>query len=131
MYSYCIRNGSTTANKSESFENKRIANFIHIVERINLFAQNNKERASTIQAKAIEHKLDMLTVDAILNMMYHGMSAKSIMERCKEKFSPLALYPLRKASYSLKYRIFRLLANNSIGMTVLRAILPAKKPAKK
>ena len=131
LYSYCIRNGSTTANESKTFENKRIADFIHIIERIHRFAQANSGRGNTIQTKAIEHKLDMLTIDAILNMMYHGMSAKSIMARCEEKFAPLALYPLRKASYSFKYRIFRLLANSSIGMTILRAILPSKKPTKR
>ncbi len=131
LYSYCIRNGSTTANKSEEFENKRIADLIHIVERVHLFAQANRDKANAIQARGITHKLDMLTVDAILNMMYHGMSAKQITEKCKEKFAPLALYPLRKASYSLKYRIFRTLANSRVGMTILRILIPSKKPAKK
>jgi hypothetical protein len=63
--------------------------------------------------------------------MYAGMSAKEIIEQCKESFEPISLYPLRKAGYSLKYRIFRKMANNIFGMMLLRMILPSRKPAKK
>ena len=131
LYCYCIRKGSTTANESEEFEKKRISDFIRIIERIHDFAEENKEKSNTIQARAITHKLDMLTIDAILNMMYAGMSAKEIIGQCKESFEPISLYPLRKARYSFKYRIFRTMANSLLGMTLLRMILPSEKPAKK
>ena len=131
LYNYCIRNGSTTANSSKEFEKSRIADFIHIVERVHNFAQTNSTKCNPIQARAIAHKLDTLTVDAILNMMYTGMSAKEIRRTCKEKFTPIGLYPLRKASYSLKYRIFRKLANSKAGMLLLRIALPSRKPAKR
>ena len=131
LYCYCIRKGSTTANESKEFEKKRISDFIHIIERIHSFAEENNGKSNIIQARAIAHKLDTLTVDAILNMMYAGMSAKEITGQCKESFEPISLYPLRRAEYSLKYRIFRKLANSNFGMTILRTILPSKKPAKK
>ena len=131
LYCYCIRKGSTTANKSKEFERKRISDFIHIVERIHRFAQDNSYKSNTIQQRAIAHKLDTLTVDAILNMMYAGMRAKEIKRICKEKLRPLGLYPLRKASYSLKYRIFRAIANTTPGIYLLRTLLPKHKPAKR
>lgn len=131
IYCYCIRNGSTTANSSPDFERKRISDFLHIIERIQHFAQENKDKSNTIQAKAIAHKLNMLCVDAIRNMLYLGMSARKIRKECKATLTPLALYPLRKASHSIKYSIFRFLANNIFGMILLRAITPSQKHPKK
>lgn len=131
LYCYCIRKGSTTANESKEFEKRRISDFIHIIERLHSFSEENNGKSNIIQARAIAHKLDMLTVDAILNMMYAGMSTKEIISKCKESFEPISLYPLRKAGYSLKYRIFRKMANNIFGMMLLRMILPSRKPAKK
>ena len=131
IYCYCIRKGSTTANDSKEFEEKRIIDFLHIIKRLHNFAQNNRKKNNAIQARAIAHKLDTLTVDAILNMMYAGMSAKAIIEKCNEKFAQIGLYPLRKATYSIKYHIFRKMANSNIGMMLLRMIIPSKKPAKR
>ena len=131
IYCYCIRKGSTTANNSKNFEDRRITDFLHIIERLHNFDRANREKSNAIQYRAISHKLDTLTVDAILNMMYVGMNAKAIIEKCNEKFAPIGLYPLRKATYSTKYRIFRKMANSNIGMKLLRMIIPSKKPAKR
>ena len=131
LYCYSIRNGSTTANDSAEFEKRRISDFINTIVRIHSFTQCNSGRSNPIQARAIAHKLDTLCVDAILNMMYAGMSARNIRRHCKASLSPLALYPLRKASYSLKYRIFRCLTSNLFGMMLLRIITPSRKPAKR
>ena len=131
LYCYCTREGSTTANSSKEFEQKRISDIIRIIERIHFFAENNTEKSNAIQRRAIAHKLDTLVVDAILNMMYAGLSATEIRKRCKTHLLPISLYPLRKASYSLKYRIFRKLANNIVGMILLRTFIPKRKPTKK
>lgn len=131
LYNYCTRSGSTTANKSRTFEKQRIENLLHIIERIHRFAKANNNTSNAIQARAITHKLDMLTVDAILNMLFIGMSAKATRDKCRERLSPIMLYPLRKASYSFKYRIFRSLANSRFGMTLLRLVIPSKKPVKR
>ncbi len=129
LYCYCIRGGSTTANKSKDFERKRISDLVQIIERIHHFAQ--RQNGSGIQKRGITHKLDMLCVDAILNMLFIGMKAKEIRQICRTRLAPIQLYPLRKAGYSLKYRIFRKFANSRIGMTLLRIMIPSKKPAKK
>ena len=131
LYAYCIRNGSTTANQSASFKKERVKDMLHIIERIHFFVQSNKEKSNAIQARAAAHKLDMLVVDVILNMMYAGMGAEEIKETCKERLGPIGLYPLRKAAYSLKYRIFRAFVNSTFGMHLLRILLPKHKTAKK
>ena len=131
LYAYCIRSGSTTTNQSKSFEKNRIENMLHIIARIHSFAQSTKEKSNPIQTRAIAHKLDMLSVDAILNMLYIGMSAKEIKSKCTSLLTPIGLYPLRKASYSLKYRIFRKIANSNIGIRLLRMIIPSQIHAKK
>ena len=131
LYCYCIREGSTTANSSREFEARRIDNLFTIIERLATFKEKNTTNASTIQTEGIEHKLRMLTVDAILNMMFDGRKANDIYATCMSRLSPLGLFPLPKASYSYKYRLFRALANRPFGMKILRIIVPDHKPAKK
>lgn len=129
LYNYCIREGSTTANSSTQFETKRINDMLRIIERLAQFRSTQQE-CSTIQHKGFEHKFTMLTVDAILNMLYNGMKAREIMATCRERLAPLGTYPLPQASYSLKYRIFRRLANSKCGMRLLRLLIPSRKPVK-
>ena len=129
LYNYCIREGSTTANSSTQFETKRINDMLRIIERLAQFRSTQQE-CSTIQHKGFEHKFTMLTVDAILNMLYNGMKAREIMTTCRERLAPLGTYPLPQASYSLKYRIFRRLANSKCGMRLLRLLIPSHKPVK-
>ncbi|MBR4066395.1 MAG: glycosyltransferase family 2 protein [Bacteroidaceae bacterium] len=131
LYCYCIREGSTTANSSREFEARRIDNLFTIIERLATFKEKNTTNANTIQTEGIEHKLRMLTVDAILNMMFDGRKANYIYATCMSRLSPLGLFPLPKASYSYKYRLFRALANRPFGMKILRIIVPDHKPAKK
>lgn len=130
LYNYCIREGSTTANSSKDFEEKRIEDTLHIIERLSDFRNAQKE-CSNIQAKGFEHKFTMLCVDAIRNMLYIGMSARAIHGKCRERLAPLGVYPLPAASYSMKYRIFRLLANSKCGMRILRLVTPSHKPQKR
>ena len=129
LYSYCIREGSTTANSSTQFETKRINDMLRIIERLAQFRSTQQE-CSTIQHKGFEHKFTMLAVDAILNMLYNGMKARDIIATCRARLAPLGTYPLPQASYSLKYRIFRSLANNRCGMGILRLFIPSRKPTK-
>lgn len=131
LYCYCTREGSTTANSSKEFEARRIDNIFTIIGKINTFKDDNAANANIIQRDAITHKLHMLTVDAILNMMYDGWKSKEIYNTCMERLAPIGLFPLPQASYSYKYRIFRKLANTRAGMRVLRIIIPSHKPTKR
>ncbi len=131
IYCYSIRKGSTTANSSPEFEKKRIDDLMAIISRLSFFKDSFSKECNIIQERAIRRKLNMLCVDAILNMMYAGFKAKDIHRICVGKLSPLGLYPLQKEKYSYKYRVFRLLANTKAGMRILRTLTPKKKPAKK
>ena len=130
LYRYCIREGSITANNSPEFETKRIDDMLHIIERLGHFHNTYSRESSTMQAMGFEHKHTMLAVDAILNMLYNGMDAKSILEKCHGRLAPAGLYPLPKRSYSMKYSLFRIMANSKIGMKTLRAVISSKKPVK-
>ena len=131
LYCYCKRKGSTTANSDEVFERKRIEHLMETIAEISEFRNIHYEKSNDLQKRGIDRKLRMLTIDAILNMLYNGMKANDIHERCKKRLTPLSLYPIPAANYSLKYRIFRILANSKAGIKILRIITPSKKPKKK
>lgn len=131
FYCYRIRKGSTTANSSSEFEKRRIDNMFTIIERLFSFSKLYAKNANVTQTTAIRHKLDMLCVDVILNLMYDNRKANEIYDECVSRLKPIGLFPLTKANYSLKYRIFRLLANCKTGMKILRLIVPRKKPTKR
>ena len=131
LYNYCIREGSTTANNSADFETRRINDMLHIIERLSYFRNTQSDTCSKLQRQGFEHKFTMLCVDAILNMIYNGMSAGQIHDQCTGRLALSGAYPLPKASYSAKYTIFRIFANSKNGIKILRLLLPSKKPAKK
>lgn len=131
LYCYCKRSGSTTASNDKAFESHRIDDLIKAIERITFFRNCFYEQGNKLQKRGIDRKLNMLAVDAILNMLYNGMSASEIRKRCIKDLAPLSLYPIPAANYSFKYRIFRVLANCSAGMNILRAVTPSKKPKRK
>lgn len=131
LYAYCIRKGSTTANSSAEFEERRIGDLIRAIEELDKFRGKEKERWTDTQLQGFKHKFTILSVDAIRNMMYTGMKANDIYRKCKEGLAPLGAYPLPKAKYSTKYGVFRILANSKAGMRILRILLPSKKPLKR
>ena len=128
LYCYCIRPGSTTSNPNPEFEKKRISDMMHAIERIKAYKDSIDSNCSDIQRLAIDRKLNTLAVDSIVNMLYTGLSASYILQTCTKHLSPLSLYPIPRASYSVKYIIFRILANSRTGLKFLRAIIPNKKP---
>lgn len=130
-YCYCIREGSTTANRSREFENSRIDNMFTIIERLAAYKSTHAATANSIQNAGIAHKIHTLCVDVILNLMFDNRSAKEIYEECVSRLKPIGLFPLAKANYSFKYTVFRLLANSRTGMKILRLIVPRKKPTKR
>lgn len=129
LYNYCTREGSTTANTSSEFEAKRINDMLCVIEHLAQF-RKTQQNCNAQQKKGFEHKFTMLGVDAIRNMLRNGMSAKEIIKTCNERLTPLGIYPLPQAKYSVKYRTFRRLANSERGMKVLRMFTPSKKTTK-
>ena len=81
-------------------------------------------QSNNIQKRGLERKLATLTVDHIINRLHAGESAQSIHTLLKERFTPLMLYPIRNGDYSIKFNLFRLLANYNAGISILRLIVP-------
>ena len=131
VYHYHIRPGSITASSDHLHELKRISDLFALLERVTRFRYEQQEYCTTTEKRALDHKTTMLTVDTLRNLFYHGFSAEEIEELCHKRLSPLGLYPLPPATYSIKYIIFRLLANSPAGIKILRTLLPSKKPQKR
>lgn len=131
IYNYCIRKESITSNSDNKFEQKRIGDLFKLLERLCKFRKEQEKHANKIQMCGLNRKLVMLTVDTILNLLYDGKDANEILKLCNTHLRPLSLYPLPNAGYSIKYRIFRLFANNRIGICILRMLISKNKPPKK
>lgn len=123
VYNYYIRPGSITQSTSIEDKEKRIRDFLSILENVNTFKNNVYATANQVQKSGIDRKLTMLTVDAIINLIYAGKSFEEIWDICNNNFKKIGLYPLPKRNYSLKYKIFRQLANSKTGIKILRAFI--------
>ena len=130
VYNYCIRPESITSNSNRQFEEKRINDLLSLLDRLVAFSNGQRATSNVVQRKGLDHKLTMLVVDTILNLMFDGRSAREIHRICTSRIQPTGLYPLPHKPYVLKYRIFRLLANSLIGLGILRLFIPRHKPAK-
>lgn len=122
LYYYCIREGSTTTNRSEAFIEGRLENMLHVIERIAFFRDTFYMNATEIQKAGINRKLATLAVDVIINMIYMGKSDEEILETCSTRLAKIDLYPLPKVTVSIKYSIFRRLANSIRGIKAIRLI---------
>lgn len=131
IYNYCIRQESITSNSKKEFEEKRLDDLFTLLERLSLFGKEHEATSNKIQRRAMKRKMAMLTVDTILNLLYNNKSAKQIHTMCNNRLRPLSLYPLPYLGHSIKYILFRMLANNKAGLTLLRLITPREKPTKK
>ncbi|MBR2606824.1 MAG: glycosyltransferase [Bacteroidaceae bacterium] len=131
IYNYCIRQESITSNTDNTHEQKRIKDIFLLLKRVVTFRRQEQETCTLIQRKALDRKTAMLTVDTLLNLFYNGKSAEEIKKICNTELFSLGLYPLPTKNHSLKYLIFATLANNNIGIKILRTILPSRKPGKR
>lgn len=131
IYNYCLRPESITSNSNEKFEEKRLDDLFGLLERLTEFSRRQQPTSNKIQRRALKRKITMLTVDTILNLLYNNKSAKQIRTLCNTRLRPIGLYPLGSLTHSLKYILFRPLANSLIGLYILRLITPRKKPLKR
>ena len=131
IYNYCLRPCSVTSSTDKQFEEKRLDDLFSLLERLTRFREKQAETSNKIQRRAMKRKMSMLTVDTILNLLYDNKSAKQIHTLCNNRLRPLSLYPLPYLSHSIKYTLFRMLANSKIGLILLRLITPREKPVKK
>lgn len=126
IYNYCIRENSTITAKSAKMREKRLCDRITVLEKLVKFKKETDKQNNNVQKKALQRKLTTLAVDAIINYIYAGKSAKETYAMCQDRLAPLALYPI-EGDYGIKFNIFKKLANNTTGITILRHIIPTKR----
>lgn len=131
IYNYCIREDSTTGNFAEEHIEKCLEGRKTVFKNLLAFQEATKETSGITQQNGLKRKITMLTVDYILTLLHLGKKKEEIIKECNNTLKPLELYPLPQAKYSVKYNIFRLLANNNKGIAILRMIVPSKIPNKK
>ena len=124
IYNYCIRRGSITSSYEKEAVEKRLNDHLSVIENLCSYKAAVNHLSNNIQRKGFERKLATLTVDHIINRLHAGESAQNIHTLLKERFTPLMLYPIRNGKYSIKFNIFRLLANHKTGINILRLIVP-------
>ena len=130
-YNYYQRENSITVNRDSLHEIQRISDLFKLLQRVVDFRFAQQEVCTLQQRAALNRKLAMLTVDTLINLFYNGECAGLISHTCRTELRPLGLYPLPTAHYSLKYTVFRILANSNIGIKILRRMLPMQKPQKR
>ncbi len=131
IYNYCIRPNSVKTNRTYEATEKRLNDHIKIIEKLSTFKALSNEHSNSIQKKAIKRKLSTLVVDTLVNLFYAGKSSKEIHDICTKHLVPIMLYPIEYGAYSIKFRIFRILANNRQGLRLLRLFIPShQKPSK-
>jgi hypothetical protein len=122
-YNYYIRPDSITQSSDSKIKEKRTDDILSIVESIKEFRDKVYPTANPIQKSGIDRKLATLAVDTILNLLYMGRTAAETIETCSTRLHKAGLYPLPEKNYSLKYRIFRTMANSKAGMRLLRILI--------
>lgn len=131
IYNYCLRPESITSNTDKEFEEKRLDDLFGLLRRLTQFRNERQATSNKIQQRALKRKITMLTVDTILNLLYNNKSTKQIHTLCNTRLRPIGLYPLPHLTHSIKYILFRLLANSKPGLYIIRLITPRNKPLKR
>lgn len=118
VYAYYQRDDSIVNKKDVSHLDKRFTDIREAIKRLNGFRQQVKSDSSEEQQEGLERKISFLTVDFIICML-REFCPLSYIDKNLEELRKQKLYPLSKKDYSLKYKFFRILANNKPGLCFL------------
>lgn len=117
-YCYRKRQGSIMHNQSASHLEKRFADSLWVILRL-------QEQASTMpeaERVALNRRVAQLTMDYLYNVIHLTHSRKQLNEAI-ETLTNHALYPLPDKKYTLKYVVFRRLMQSVVGRQVLLTII--------
>lgn len=120
VYAYYQRPGSITQTTDKKRQSILIKYHFKAIKDLHRYYHEQKSMRRPLQG--LERKLNALTVDLIRRILIRKDWQKDWNLYAKELKS-LGLYPLHKANYNLKYRLFSLLANQSLGRKLLHALL--------
>ncbi|MGL4293390.1 MAG: glycosyltransferase family 2 protein [Bacteroidales bacterium] len=118
-YAYYFRSDSIVNNESEDRNEKRISDFIGVIERLQLFKKEQSKKRQEQELKALKKKTDYLALDATIKIL-----RTSDHEFFLNKFSPVmkkaGILPLPDRNDSFKYIVYRSLFNYKQGRRLLR-----------
>lgn len=126
VYAYYRREESIVKNKDKKHLNKRFADFKNVIKHLQQFKEEEKSKASTLQQRALNKKINTLACDYIIKMVRNHCSLGYIKNETNE-LRQLGLYPLPKENYTVKYKLFRLLTSRPVGIALLYVIEPFRK----
>jgi len=120
LYAYYIRPGSITQSPSP----KRIAALTryHFKAIRELHEYTCQQRAMRRPIQGLERKLGGLTVDLVRRIVIQD-HWKPVWKEYAPKLKELKLFPLRHVNYTVKHRLFSLLANTALGRNLLHELL--------
>jgi glycosyltransferase involved in cell wall biosynthesis len=117
VYAYYQRPGSTTHNRSHEHTDELFRNYFVVLERLLQF----KAAAATHPHEGLTRKIRFFAIDILRRSLRQANWQERWIQSSKQLAS-LGLYPIPRARYSWKYRLFRLLSTCSIGRRLLRII---------
>lgn len=117
VYAYYQRAGSTVRNRSSEHTEGLFADYFVVLKRLLDF----KESLGAQPHDGVTRKVRFLALD-ILRRVLRESDWEERWDEAVHQLRSLGMYPLPVASYSWKYRIFRLLAHRGIGCHILRMI---------
>ena len=116
-YAYYQRPGSTVHNRSREHTDELFRNYFIVLKRLIDF----EREVVTKPHDGLTRKIRFFAID-ILRRALREPDWKDRWYRSAMELLGLNLYPIPSANYSWKYRIFRLLAQRSLGRHILRFI---------
>lgn len=114
VYAYYQRAGSTVHSRSREHIDELFRNYFVVLGRLLDFEKS----VNTLPHAGLIRKVRFLAVD-ILRRALREPDWKRRWDESSRQLSSLGLYPLPAARYSMKYRIFRLLAMCAVGRRML------------
>ena len=117
VYAYYQRPGSTVHNRSREHTDELFRNYFVVLKRLIDFEREVVGKPHD----GLTRKIRFFAID-ILRRALREPDWKDRWYRSAMELLGLNLYPIPSANYSWKYRIFRLLAQRSLGRHVLRII---------
>lgn len=118
-YYYRRREASITTTRSMRHTLRRLNDYGRILTRLNAVA----ETLPAGQKPAMERRVAQLTMDYIYNIIILTHSRNQLRKRLRQ-LSANKLYPLPRRAYTLRYALFRSLANSKGGLHLLEMAIP-------
>lgn len=113
-YYYRRREGSIMTSKEPAVKQKRLADSLKIITRLQDLAQ----RLPHQEKIALERRVNQLAMDLLYNTIRENHSHESL-EQAIEALRNIGLFPLPDMKYTRKYSLFRRMMNSSLGRSAL------------